>query len=71
MESIILKLQLTSSHSFLSKTMKPNITDQPKRLLSLKLMRKFSMETENLLKIGKKLKILAASLPSKKQANML
>ena len=71
MELTILKYLLTSSLSFLSKTMKPNTTDQSKRLLYSKLMRKYSMEMENLLKIGKKLKTSAVSLLSKKPANML
>lgn len=71
MESTISKFLLTSNHSFLSKIIKLNITDQLKRPLYSKLMRKYSMEMENLLKIGKKLKISAVSLLSKKPVNML
>lgn len=71
MESTTSKFLLTSNHSFLSKIIKLNITDQLKRPLYSKLMRKYSMEMENLLKIGKKLKISAVSLLSKKPVNML
>lgn len=71
MELTISKCLLTSNHSFLSKIMKPNIMDQLKRLHYSKSMRKSSMEMENLLRIGKKLKNSAASLPLKKLANML
>ena len=71
MESTISKFLLTSNHSFLSKIIKLNITDQLKRPLYSKLMRKYSMEMENLLKIGKKLKISVVSLLSKKPVNTL
>ena len=71
MELTILKCLSTSNPSFLSKIMKLNTMDQLKRPLYSKLMRKYSMEMENLLKIGKKLKSSVASQLSKKQVNML